>query len=708
MKYPVILLRLIQIVMLFVFITLSNIDAYAVVKLTSFETNSDISLIQGTNATISASTTNVTDGYKSVCFTYKPGGAPSAIVSSPSTWDFSVTGGLAIDVVNENNNPQKLWIVLIDTQGNNWTYTSYLNANEARTIHVVYNNSNIPSQAYYGMMYFPDPYPTMITALLGSGTPVDFSRIKKIAFVLAYPSTTTKLYVDNIRLLDTFNMTVMLTNVSDQFGQNAFKTWAGKINSTSQLINRHISEATTLGIAKSPADRDKYGGWTSGPSYSPTGYFTAKYVNGKWWYVTPEGHLFYSIGMNEVRSNICTIVDNRNYMFQWIPSKNDAAYGQFFDIIYSSSYQKNLSTFNYYGANLYRAYGKTWYTDWQNRTVSRLKAWGFNTIGDWSDSTLCKQDKIPYTAGVNIAGNYNKISLDSNKVFPDPFDPIFYNAAVSYITRYLTNVYKNDPWCIGYFVDNELGWSSTPTNGSYALAAAILTQTSTSSPAKQAFINSLASKYQTISALNKAWGTTYTSWQAMGSPLKSLSLNPNMLADMSSFTTVIATKYFSIISGILRQYDTGKHLYLGCRFITTRVSQEALAVAAKYCDVISINHYNKTFESTDWGNLSSYNKPFMICEFHFGSLDSGLFWTGMVSSTNQTGRAYDYVSYFNSVVNTNYLVGLHWFQYVDEPLTGRPDGENGNIGFVDITDNPYSILCEKASSSNKTVYQMRY
>ena len=38
------------------------------------------------------------------------------------------------------------------------------------------------------------------------------------------------------------------------------------------------------------------------------------------------------------------------------------------------------------------------------------------------------------------------------------------------------------------------------------------------------------------------------------------------------------------------------------------------------------------------------------------------------------------------------MVGAHWFQYMDEPATGRSDGENYNIGLVDVTDRPYEEL----------------
>jgi hypothetical protein len=51
------------------------------------------------------------------------------------------------------------------------------------------------------------------------------------------------------------------------------------------------------------------------------------------------------------------------------------------------------------------------------------------------------------------------------------------------------------------------------------------------------------------------------------------------------------------------------------------------------------------------------------------------------------------------------FVGCHWFQYVDEPITGRWfDGENYNIGLVDVTDTPYFELRVAAQRANSEVY----
>ena len=87
----------------------------------------------------------------------------------------------------------------------------------------------------------------------------------------------------------------------------------------------------------------------------------------------------------------------------------------------------------------------------------------------------------------------------------------------------------------------------------------------------------------------------------------------------------------------------------------------------------------------------------MVGEFHFGALDRGLFHTGLVPMENQQMRAQTYKDYVIGALRHPQFVGCHWFQYRDEPVTGRSwDGENYQVGFVDVADTPYKKLVDAA------------
>ena len=54
------------------------------------------------------------------------------------------------------------------------------------------------------------------------------------------------------------------------------------------------------------------------------------------------------------------------------------------------------------------------------------------------------------------------------------------------------------------------------------------------------------------------------------------------------------------------------------------------------------------------------------------------------------------------------FVGCHWFQYCDEPTTGRVwDEENYQIGFVDIADTPYAETVEAAREVAAKMYERK-
>jgi hypothetical protein len=52
------------------------------------------------------------------------------------------------------------------------------------------------------------------------------------------------------------------------------------------------------------------------------------------------------------------------------------------------------------------------------------------------------------------------------------------------------------------------------------------------------------------------------------------------------------------------------------------------------------------------------------------------------------------------------MIGTHWFQWVDQPATGRFDGENYNIGLVDVTDRPYPDLVAALKETHRRVLRV--
>ncbi|MEO7072888.1 MAG: beta-agarase, partial [Rhodanobacter sp.] len=88
--------------------------------------------------------------------------------------------------------------------------------------------------------------------------------------------------------------------------------------------------------------------------------------------------------------------------------------------------------------------------------------------------------------------------------------------------------------------------------------------------------------------------------------------------------------------------------------------------------------------------VHALDKPVLVSEFHFGSDDRGPFGKGVVSVWNEAQRGPAYAKFIAAAAQDPVIVGAHWFQYTDQPVSGRLlDGENSHVGLVGITDIPF-------------------
>ena len=502
--------------------------------------------------------------------------------------------------------------------------------------------------------------------------------------------------------------------IVDRFGQYTGASWDGKIGSDDELRRQRRREEQTLRewlSALPPVDR--YGGLLGGPSFAATGFFRTERRAGRWWLVTPEGHGFFSLGIDVVSPDVgATFIEGREFMFEGLPEPGDllAAHYSHADERLGLPVQRGRQydhgrSFDFYAANLQRKYGPDYLRVWRRTAVERLRAWGFNTIGNWSEPPLLETREMPYVVPVHTYGHFAKVSSGSDwwGKMPDSFDPAFAAAVDAIITK-SASTYGDDPYLIGYFVDNELAWGlgqSSDPRLRYGLAIETLKLVA-ASPAKHAFIGQLAEKYREVENFTAAWGIAVRSWDELRAVELTLSSStlarPAVTDDLRAFTALFAETYFRIVAEAIRRHDP-HHLYLGSRFQAR--TPEAVAACARYCDVVSFNVYRADLTGEEWARLHALGKPALIGEFQFGSTDTGLFWPGLFDVAAEAERGPAYAVYLRSALVNPDIVGVHWFQYVDEPLTGRLlDGENGHMGFVSVADVPYAGLVSAARDAN--------
>jgi len=479
----------------------------------------------------------------------------------------------------------------------------------------------------------------------------------------------------------------------DSYGQFLHAEWPGKVHGNAALVSSLEKEKASLTIFKAPVTFDSYGGWMEGPKLRATGSFRTEKISGKWWLVDPEGHLFWSHGVNCVGFDSgVTGISGRESYFKDLP-ENAGANQSFYNT------RQGKTQFNYYSFNLSHKYGSDWRAKATTTVFNRMRSWGLNTVGNWSDPKIylsTADQKLPYTVNVD----YPSKSIDGKSFkFPDVFDEGF-EPAVTAAAKKAALKTAQDPFCMGYFVDNELKLLQ--------LTASAMKQNAKGA-AKNAFVNYLKTKFTTISALNAQWGTQYGSWKKL---LPDTVLPAKANVEMTAFDQVLIDRYYAVCKVAMKAAAPDK-LYMGSRFNLYRIYypqdttlNSALRIAAKYCDVVSINYYR--YGSEDLVLPAGADKPIIIGEFHFGAPDRGLPHSGLRNAHSQVQRAKLYEGYVQESLQNAQIVGTHWFQYGDQPYTGRFDGENYQIGFVDITDNPYPEIVQSLRQIGYNMYQIRF
>lgn len=612
--------------------------------------------------------------------------------SKSNPWNLDGFYQIKADITNTNTNEIQVELFV----GNDpdglirWYCSNYIDLlpNETKTINV-----NLawtpwafdPQPEVYGMRGVPGIIKT------------DLKAINELTFNVRYAKKRNSFTVDNIRAikkLETKKPNNFFPFI-DAYGQYKHRDWLGKVNTDTDLLKAKNEEKKQLN-ATTIENRNKYGGWTKGPQLKATGFFRTKKIDGKWWMVDPMGNLFWTSGVNCVSSDFTTGVEHREHYFESLPKNNATFYGKSTWATHGFYKDKTpYKTFNFYRQNLHKKYGENWQEKFRLQTIKRFKNWGLNTIGFVSDNKINKKKQIPYTGSIWIT---NTPKIEGSKgfwgKFHDVFDPKFREAVKKSVTHQKQGA--NDPWCIGFFVDNELSWGL---KGSLALGTL---ESPASQPAKKVFVNDLKLKYTSIENLNSLWKSSYKDWQDLLEnrvPLISES-HPDVLA----FYEKIANTYFKIINEELKAVAPNNN-YLGCRFAWAN-NDIVLTAASKYMDIMSFNKYEYSIKNVSLPK--GVDKPIMIGEFHFGSTDRGGLHEGVRAAKDQADRGLKYQKYIRSGLQNPLVVGAHWFQYLDQPATGRGDGENYNVGLIDVCDRPFYELTSKIQETNTNLYEYRF
>jgi hypothetical protein len=432
----------------------------------------------------------------------------------------------------------------------------------------------------------------------------------------------------------------------DALGQSAHDEWPVKSRSIEDLRGAWREEERAL----APADPGlcRFGGFLDTKAEA-TGFFRVEARDGRWWFVDPDGHLFLSTGADVIRPDMVTPLAGREAFFRALPP----------DTARPSREPRGERGVSFFTWNLLRRFGESWVPGWIDLTMRRMEAWGLNTVANWSDPRLWEAKRKPYVVpleswltGVSYLG------------LPDVYSEAFEKVADERAHAQCAGR-RDDPWLLGYFVANEPPF-----------------------PQKE-----LQTVELVLSGPANATRAALEKWLAVSDTAER----------RREFVGEAFNRYVEITSAAVKRHDP-HHLNLGMRSGGEPTPAEIRA--ARSFDVYSVNIYDYEVKAARVRQIAELTgKPILIGEFHFGTPGRGLA-ASLVQVRDQAARGQAYRYYVENAFAMPELVGTHYFQWADQPSTGRFDGENYNIGLVDVTDRPYPDLVAALQETHARVRRL--
>jgi len=349
-----------------------------------------------------------------------------------------------------------------------------------------------------------------------------------------------------------------------------------------------------------------------------TGFFRLETIDGCWWLIDPEGCAFLSIGVNHIESTALKYPDNVH--------------------IWHERYSTD----------------EKWLRE---GVASRLRAWGFNTIGwtqevitsdfrhspiwefeqyQWADLPYCHM--LPFT---DIA------TYEPWPIYPDVFSAEF-EQWVDYVARSYCVDMANDPKLIGYFYSDCPAWESRDR------------------------------------AASGASGLDLTTCEGIRE------------------IKHIADRYYTLLHEAIRHYDKN-HLIFGDRYDgKLGIPGWLLETMIPTVDVLSIQYYapweDVAQDLARWHALCG--KPILLADSAFLAPTELLHVSesARVHVPDQAARGDAYRSFATIAYAQPYIVGWHWCAFIENRVR--------RSGIVNYRDEPYGDLVTRMRDTNTRVYEI--
>lgn len=479
----------------------------------------------------------------------------------------------------------------------------------------------------------------------------------------------------------------------DRWGQSIQSPWSGKVKSDADLAAADATEQSWLDALPPACGYDAWGGSViAGWRQTPTGSYTIAKRKGYWWLITPDGNPVFYTGVGDAPALTwdMTPLTGRTAMFADLPDRTDPSYAAAWGHnVWGDS--GSVDYFAFITSNLVRKFGGDWRERETALTERRIRGWAFSGLGKWA-TEVGDLPLLPvlYSSTPTLVTHI------------DPFDASIQAQFRADIQSQVAGR-ANAKRILGWSYQNEIQGIVMAAETQQILGM------SSGVPAKRALLDYAVNTLYagSVSKLAASWQITAGTLDALYSTSPSPPAN-----DLESLREYYENELHKFIYNTFKQADPN-HLYFGFWIVPGWWADPSdWRIAAANCDVLGYDRYAFSLLTPDLvALLSQLDKPSLIGEFSFPptyGMERGFAAYPWANAEGDAASGEAYKRWVLDAAREPSTVGVMWFQYRDEPLSGRGPGsgplpvygEHYAFGLTDTTDRPKYDLVSRMREAN--------
>ena len=428
------------------------------------------------------------------------------------------------------------------------------------------------------------------------------------------------------------------------------------------LIVISLAGAITCCTTNPEATYDAFGGY-SGIQREATGWFRVEQVNGRWLFVTPQGHGYLALGANHTGQ----------YLQE--PEQSAGLYERVGDAPHGAE------------EAMYQAY---------------LEA-GLNAGEAYAPLNPYLKQRLPYIVHLNYPGS--KFAFD---IFDDSVQTVFRQQ----LTAECRSV-AHDSLVLGVaFVDLPV-WDTRRVDFFRSLPA--------TAPGKNEYVRFLENRYQgNIQRLNQAYGTSFPSFERLQATTDwPLAVDqPTVQRDDALFMGRIAEVLYPLLKSIVRE-GAPHHLFMGERYVLRMVPEPVLRVVGRHVDVFCTQALIlspqrppewQVFQEDGYDStFALVQKPMIVIDWATPfSLDE-TYVNDRGTIKEEAAAAEDVATWIEAALEQPYLIGVFKCQFIGTHGNDRwfPAGRMKRTLWQD-DGTAFPVMTERVAQAHREALQRAY